>query len=88
MVGIVPDTRYRDLREAGGSVYFPLAQSFFPFAPTTLAIRTDGQPAEFVQAIAARDTAKRHRECRSRARRRLKRYARDHSRSQGSTRLC
>jgi predicted permease len=51
VVGIVPDTRYRDLREASGSVYFPLAQSFFPFAPTTLAIRTAGPPAEIVQAI-------------------------------------
>jgi hypothetical protein len=51
VVGIVPDTRYRDLREAGGSVYFPLAQSFFPFAPTTLVIRTAGPPAEIVQAI-------------------------------------
>jgi len=51
VVGIVPDTRYRDLREASGSVYFPLAQSFFPFAPTTLAIRTAGPPTEMVQAI-------------------------------------
>lgn len=44
VVGIVPDTRYRDLREARASVYFPLLQSFFPFAPTTLAIRTSGEP--------------------------------------------
>jgi len=51
VVAIVPDTRYRDLREASGSVYFPLAQSFFPFAPTTLAIRTAGPPTEMVQAI-------------------------------------
>ena len=41
VVGVVPDTRYRDLREARPSIYFPLDQSFFPFAPTSLAIRTD-----------------------------------------------
>jgi predicted permease len=43
VVGVVSDTRYRDLREARPSIYFPLRQSFFPFAPTTLAIRTDGR---------------------------------------------
>jgi len=42
VVGVVPDTRYRDLREARPSIYFPLDQSSFPFAPTSLAIRTDG----------------------------------------------
>jgi putative ABC transport system permease protein len=42
VVGVVPDTRYRDLREARPSIYFPLDQSFFPFAPTSLAIRTEG----------------------------------------------
>jgi len=42
VVGVVPDTRYRDLREARATVYFPLAQPFFPFTPTTLAILTAG----------------------------------------------
>ena len=51
VVGVVPDTRYRDLRDARPSVYFPLRQSFFPFAPLTLAIRTSGPPAELVPAI-------------------------------------
>jgi predicted permease len=51
IVGVVPDTRYRDLRDARASVYFPLAQSFFPFAPMTLAIRTSGPPAALVPAI-------------------------------------
>ncbi|HVH08525.1 MAG TPA: ABC transporter permease [Gemmatimonadales bacterium] len=51
VVGVVPDTRYRDLREARPSVYIPLRQSFFPFAPWTLAIRTTGSPAEAVPAI-------------------------------------
>ena len=37
VIGVVPDTRYRDLREARPSIYFPLSQSFFPFVPTTLA---------------------------------------------------
>ena len=49
--GVVPDTRYRDLREARPSIYFPLDQSFFPFAPTSLAIRTDGRSAGPVAAI-------------------------------------
>jgi predicted permease len=51
VVGIVPDTRYRDLRAARASVYFPLRQSFFPFAPTTLAIRTGVPPSAAVPAI-------------------------------------
>jgi putative ABC transport system permease protein len=51
VVGVVPDTRYRDLRDARPSIYFPLRQSFFPFAPTTLAIRTSGAPAAVVPAL-------------------------------------
>ncbi|HEX6964220.1 MAG TPA: ABC transporter permease [Gemmatimonadaceae bacterium] len=51
VVGIVPDTRYRSLREARPSIYFPLRQSPFPFAPWTLAIRTSGPPAELVPTI-------------------------------------
>jgi putative ABC transport system permease protein len=42
VVGVVPDTRYRDLRSARPSVYFPLAQSFFPVAPAKLLVRTEG----------------------------------------------
>src|SRR5207237_5512356 len=51
VVGIVPDTRYRDLRETRPSIYFPLAQSLFPFAPLALAIRTSGPPAELGPTI-------------------------------------
>ncbi|MGH7709696.1 MAG: ADOP family duplicated permease, partial [Gemmatimonadaceae bacterium] len=51
VVGVVPDTRYRDLRDARPSIYFPLRQSFFPFAPTTLVIRTIAHPAELVPAL-------------------------------------
>jgi putative ABC transport system permease protein len=51
VVGVVPETRYRDLRDARPSDYFPLAQSFFPFAPTTLVIRTTGAPSSVVPAI-------------------------------------
>jgi len=51
VVGVVPDTRYRDLREARPSVYFPLDQSFFPFAPTSLAIRTDSHSSESITAL-------------------------------------
>jgi putative ABC transport system permease protein len=39
VVGVVPDTRYRDLRDPRASIYFPLRQSFFPFVPTTLVLR-------------------------------------------------
>jgi hypothetical protein len=51
VIGVVPDTRYRDLRDARPSIYFPLAQSFFPFAPTTLAIRTSRDPAALAPTI-------------------------------------
>lgn len=51
VVGVVPDTRYRDLREARASVYYPLAQTIFPFAPTSLAIRAAGQPAALLPTI-------------------------------------
>jgi putative ABC transport system permease protein len=51
VVGLVPDTRYRDLRDARPSIYFPLRQSFFPFAPTKLVVRTRGTPAAAVPAL-------------------------------------
>jgi putative ABC transport system permease protein len=51
VVGVVPDTRYRDLRDARPSIYFPLRQSIFPFAPTMLAIRTVGPPAALAATI-------------------------------------
>ncbi|MFI5228660.1 MAG: ABC transporter permease [Gemmatimonadales bacterium] len=51
VVGVVPDTRYRDLRDARPSIYFPLhQQTFFP-VPMTLAIRTLGPPADMVPTI-------------------------------------
>ena len=45
VAGVVPDTRYRDLREARPSIYFPLRQSFFPFVPTTLIVRAAADAA-------------------------------------------
>jgi len=51
VVGVVPDTRYRDLRTARPSIYYALRQSFFPFAPTDLVIRTSGPPGDLVPAI-------------------------------------
>src|SRR5213595_914823 len=51
VVGVVPDTRYRDLRDARASIYHPLRQSFFPYMPMKLAIRTSGPPAELVPMI-------------------------------------
>ncbi len=51
VVGVVPDTRYRDLRVARPTIYFALAQSTFPFAPSQLAIKTAGDPASVVPAV-------------------------------------
>lgn len=51
VVGVVPDTRYRDLRDARASIYFPLEQSFFPFAPTNLVMRAGGSPSQVVPAL-------------------------------------
>jgi putative ABC transport system permease protein len=51
VIGVVPDTRYRELRDARPSIYFPLNQSQFPFVPMTLAIRTSIAPAELVPAL-------------------------------------
>jgi putative ABC transport system permease protein len=51
VIGIVPETRYRDLRDARLSIYFPLRQSAFPYAPSNLAIRTSGPAAQMVPTI-------------------------------------
>jgi hypothetical protein len=51
VVGVVPNTRYRDLRDARPSIYFPLHQSFFPFAPTNLAIRTASDPTAVMPSL-------------------------------------
>jgi predicted permease len=51
VVGVVPDTRYRDLRVARPTIYFALAQSAFPFAPTSLAISTTGDPTSIVPSL-------------------------------------
>ena len=48
VVGVVPDTRYRELRVARPSVYFPIRQSFFPVVPTTLLIQTIGSPSSII----------------------------------------
>ncbi|HEY4305109.1 MAG TPA: ABC transporter permease [Gemmatimonadaceae bacterium] len=53
VVGIVSETRYRDLRQPQPSIYFPLAQSFFPFAPNSLAIRVRGEPSAIVSSLRA-----------------------------------
>jgi putative ABC transport system permease protein len=52
VVGVVPDTRYRDLVAARPSVYFPLAQPFFPMTPTTLVMRGDIAASQLRQAVA------------------------------------
>ena len=51
VVGVVDDIRYRDLRIAQPSVYHALAQSMFPFAPTTLVIRTSVAESSIVPVL-------------------------------------
>jgi predicted permease len=51
VVGVVPDTRYRELTSAVPTVYIPSRQSFFPIVATTLLVRTTGEPAEFVATL-------------------------------------
>jgi putative ABC transport system permease protein len=51
VVGIVPETRYRDLRDPRPTVYFPLRQSFFPVVPMTLALRVDARASDLVPAL-------------------------------------
>ena len=51
VVGVVPDSRYRDLRETRRTIYYPLAQSEFAFAPTNLIVRATGSPAALVPVV-------------------------------------
>jgi putative ABC transport system permease protein len=51
VIGVVPDTRYRELRDARASIYFPLSQSTFPYLPTSVALRTTGPPNELVPVL-------------------------------------
>jgi predicted permease len=51
VVGVVDDVRYRELRQAPPSVYYALAQSDFPFAPTTFVIRTSAPEAAIVPTL-------------------------------------
>jgi putative ABC transport system permease protein len=51
VVGVVPDTRFRDLRDPRATIYFPLRQSTFPFVPLSLVIRTTGDPASVVPSV-------------------------------------
>jgi ABC-type antimicrobial peptide transport system permease subunit len=51
VVGVVPDTRYRELQTARPTVYFPIAQSPFGGVPSTLLIRTAKAPEDLVPAL-------------------------------------
>jgi ABC-type antimicrobial peptide transport system permease subunit len=52
VVGVVPDTRYRELQTARPTVYFPLAQSpFGGMMPSVLVIRTGGAPTDIAAAL-------------------------------------
>jgi putative ABC transport system permease protein len=54
VIGVVPDTRYRELQTPRPTVYFPFEQSPFPIVPTTLLIRATASPADIVAALRAR----------------------------------
>jgi ABC-type antimicrobial peptide transport system permease subunit len=51
VIGVVPDTRYRELQTARPTVYFPLQQSPFGIAPSTLLIRTTGSTVDVVRSL-------------------------------------
>lgn len=51
VVGVVPDTRYRDLRAPRPTIYVAAQQSEFPVAPTTLIIATDTRRANLAPEI-------------------------------------
>jgi putative ABC transport system permease protein len=51
VVGVVPDTRYRDLRTPHAVIYYPLRQSEFPFPPTTLLIRAHRSRADLAAQL-------------------------------------
>ena len=53
VVGVVPDTRYRELQTPRPTVYFPLRQSPFPVAPSTLLIRTAAATEDIVAELRA-----------------------------------
>jgi predicted permease len=50
VIGVVPDTRYRDLRQPRASLYVLPEHAWFG-VPTTLAIRASGPPTAMVPAI-------------------------------------
>jgi predicted permease len=51
VVGVLPETRYRSLREPRPSVYFPLEQAAFPVVPLTLGIRASARAADVIPAV-------------------------------------
>lgn len=51
VVGVVPDARYRSLRDAMPSAYFPLRQSIFAAGPASLVVRTTGPPGDVVPML-------------------------------------
>ena len=58
IVGIVADTKYRDLRETiPNTVFVPLEQSRFVSAERTLHVRTAGDPGRMIAAIRAQISA-------------------------------
>jgi predicted permease len=51
VVGVVPETRYRDLREARPTIYYPMSQGLFPVAPTTLVMRLGVPPERVIPSV-------------------------------------
>lgn len=55
VVGLVPDTRYRNLLEPRLTVYFPVKQSPFPVVASTLLIRTTAASSQSVISALRRE---------------------------------
>jgi putative ABC transport system permease protein len=51
VIGVVPDARYRALRDAMPSMYFPIRQSIFAAGPASLVVRTAGPPGAVVPML-------------------------------------
>jgi hypothetical protein len=54
VVGVVPETRYRDARTPRPTIYYPLAQSPFPLTPAVFLVRVADDAAAVVPAIRRR----------------------------------
>ena len=54
VVGVVPETRYRDVRTPRPTIYYPIAQSPFPLTPGVFLVRVADDPAGVLPAVRRR----------------------------------